>query len=75
MTTRTKHHIPWYLWPSVALGQLVATIIELVGRFVAILLGFVLFVIGAVVSLTIVGAIIGIPLMLFGGMLVLKGMF
>jgi hypothetical protein len=75
MTTRTKHHIPWYLWPIVALWQLVATIIELVGRFVAILLGFVLFVVGAVVSLTIVGAIVGIPLMLFGGMLVLKGMF
>jgi hypothetical protein len=75
MTTRTKHSIPWYLWPVVALWQLVATIIELVGRFVAILLGFVLFVVGAVVSLTIVGAIVGIPLMLFGGMLVLRGMF
>jgi hypothetical protein len=75
MTARTKHRIPWYLWPIVALWQLVATIIELAGRSVAILLGFALFVAGAVVSLTIVGAIVGIPLMLIGGMLVVRGMF
>jgi hypothetical protein len=75
MTARQKSSIPWYLWPFWALWQLVTTIIELVGRFVAILLGFVLFVVGGLVSLTIVGAIIGIPLMLFGGLLVLRGLF
>jgi hypothetical protein len=66
---------PWYLWPFIAIWRLVTTIIELTGRFVAILLGFVLFVAGAIVSLTIVGAIVGIPLMIFGGMLMLRGIF
>ncbi len=75
MTTHAKNSVPWYLWPFWALWQLVATIIELVGRFVAILLGFVLVVVGGLVSLTIIGAIIGIPLMLFGGLLVLRGLF
>ncbi len=66
---------PWFLWPFIAIWRLVTTIIELTGRFVAILLGFVLFVIGAILSLTIVGAIVGIPLMIFGGMLMVRGIF
>ncbi len=66
---------PWFLWPFIAIWRLVTTIIELTGRFVAILLGFVLFVVGAIVSLTIVGAIVGIPLMIFGGMLMIRGIF
>jgi hypothetical protein len=66
---------PWFLWPFIAIWRLVTTIIELTGRFVAILLGFVLFVIGAILSLTIVGAIVGIPLMIFGGMLMIRGIF
>ncbi|MEK6573503.1 MAG: hypothetical protein AABZ58_04225 [Chloroflexota bacterium] len=66
---------PWFLWPFIAIWRLVTTIIELTGRFVAILLGFVLFVIGAILSLTIVGAIVGIPLMIFDGMLMLRGIF
>ena len=61
--------------PFVALWRLCATIIELTGRFVAILIGFILVVVGIVISLTIVGAIIGIPLALFGLMLMGRGLF
>jgi len=42
---------------------------------VAVLLGFVLLVVGLIVTLTVVGAIIGIPLMLFGILLMLRGLF
>jgi hypothetical protein len=70
-----RRRIAWYLWPLVAIWRLVATIVELTGRFVAVLLGFVLLVVGLLVTLTVVGAFIGIPLMLFGILLMLRGLF
>ncbi len=70
----TRHQTHWLLWPVVALWRLLAGIIDLTGRFVAILLGFIFFVVGVLVSLTIVGAIIGIPLALFGLLLVVRGL-
>lgn len=75
MKTEIKTHNPWYLWPFVALWKLLATIVELTGRFVAMVLGIVLILVGILVSLTIVGAIIGIPLAIVGLLLLLRGMF
>jgi len=74
MSRRTRS-LSWILWPVIALWRLLASIIELTGRFVVILLGTVLIFAGLLVSLTIVGAIVGIPLMLFGGLLVVRGLF
>lgn len=80
MTTIHRHHmhrhgIPWYLWPFAALWRLLATIVGLTGRFVAMVLGLVFILVGVLVSLTIVGAIIGIPMALIGLLLFLKGVF
>jgi hypothetical protein len=66
---------PWYLWPVVALWRLVAVVIGLTGRLVAVLLGVVLFVGGGLLTLTVVGAIAGIPLMFVGGLLIVRGIF
>ncbi|HMU92726.1 MAG TPA: hypothetical protein PKE35_17500 [Anaerolineales bacterium] len=75
MTTQTKQHIPWYLWPFAALWKLLAVIVELTGRFVAMVLGLVLILVGGIVSLTVIGAIIGIPLAIIGLLLLLRGIF
>ena len=75
MTTRTKKHIPWYLWPFVALWKLLAVIVEMTGRFVAMVLGVVFIIVGIIVSLTIIGAIVGIPLAIIGLLLLLRGIF
>jgi hypothetical protein len=75
MTTEQKHHIPWFLWPFAAIWKLLAVIVELTGRFVAMVLGAVLILVGVIVSLTIVGAIVGIPLALIGLLLFFRGMF
>ena len=75
MTFHTKHHTPWFLWPFVALWRLLAMIVEMTGRFVAMVLGIVFIVVGVIVSLTIVGAIIGIPMAIIGLLLLLKGIF
>jgi hypothetical protein len=74
MTTHTKH-IPWYLWPFAALWKLLAVIVELTGRLAAMILGIVLMIVGALVSLTVIGAIVGIPLTIVGLLLFLKGIF
>jgi hypothetical protein len=75
MTTQTKKHIPWYLWPFAALWKLIAVIVEMTGRFVAMVLGVVFIIVGVIVSLTIVGAIVGIPLAIIGLLLLLRGVF
>jgi hypothetical protein len=75
MTAHAKHHIPWYLWPFAAIWKLLAVIVELTGRLVAMILGVVLMIVGGIVSLTIVGAVVGIPLAIIGLLLFLKGIF
>ncbi len=75
MTTTHKREIPWYLWPFYALWMLVAGIVEFTGRFVAMVLGLVLILVGLLVSLTIIGAIVGIPLAIIGLLLLLRGIF
>lgn len=75
MTTQTKSHIPWYLWPFAALWKLLAVIVEMTGRLVAMALGIVLIIVGVIVSLTIIGAIVGIPLAVVGLLLLLRGIF
>lgn len=75
MTAQSKHSTPWYLWPFAFIWKLLATIVELTGRFVAMVLGVVLVIVGVIVSLTIVGAIVGVPLALIGLLLFLRGLF
>jgi hypothetical protein len=62
------------LWPFVALFRLVAGILILGGRFLVMVLGMVFIFVGILVSLTIVGAIVGIPLALVGLLLVFRGL-
>lgn len=75
MSTQTKRQISWFWWPFVAIWKLLATIVEITGRFVAMVLGIVLVVVGVLISLTIIGAIVGIPLALVGLLLFLRGLF
>jgi len=74
MTTHAKR-IPWYLWPLTAIWKLLAVIVEMTGRFVAMILGIVLIIVGVLVSLTFIGAIVGVPLAIVGLLLFLKGIF
>jgi hypothetical protein len=75
MTTQEKHHTPWYLWPFVAIWKLLAVIVEMTGRLVAMIIGIVLMIVGVLVSLTLIGAIVGVPLAIVGLLLFVKGIF
>jgi hypothetical protein len=66
---------PWYLWPFVALWRLLTGILALTGRLVAVILGLVFVLVGALLSATVVGAFVGVPLLLFGALLVIRGLF
>ena len=74
MTTH-KQSIPWYLWPFAAIWKLLTVIVEMTGRFVAMILGIVFVIVGVIASLTIIGAIIGVPLAVIGLLLFFRGMF
>jgi len=73
MAEQTK--TPWLLWPFVALWRLVTWILAMTGRLVAILLGIVFMVVGVIATLTVIGAIIGVPMFLFRVLLVFRGLF
>ena len=63
------------LWPITAPFRLVQFLLKSVGRLAFIAFGFVLVMVGVMISFTIVGACIGIPLMLLGLSLILRGLF
>lgn len=63
------------LLPFVAIWRLIVFIFEFMGRFVAVSLGLILILVGVVVSLTGIGAIVGIPMILFGMVLIARGFF
>ncbi len=74
MTTRAKH-TPLLLAPFAWAWQLVSWILGLTGRLLAVLLGFVFLIVGFLLTLTVVGAILGIPLVILAFALIIRGLF
>jgi hypothetical protein len=71
----TKTETPLLLQPFVWLWQLVTWVLGLTGRLVAVILGFVLLVLGLLLTLTVIGAIVGIPMLIVGFALIARGLF
>lgn len=63
----------WLLKPFAWLWNLIATIILLTGRSLAVILGLVLMLVGVILTITVIGAIVGIPLFIIGLLLVVRG--
>ena len=55
----TKNVTPWFLWPFVAVWDLLALVINIIGRILAALLGLVLMIVGIALIITIAGIPIG----------------
>jgi hypothetical protein len=75
MTDTEERRVPWLLWPFYALWRLLTFILNATGRLVVAVLGIALMVVGIVISLTVVGAPLGIPLALLGLLLLLRAFF
>ena len=73
--SQSRARVPWYLWPFVALWDLIVWIVSLTGRLVAVILGLVLIIVGVVLTITVVGAILGIPLAVVGFLLIVRGLW
>jgi len=65
----------WLLRPFVWLWNFIASIVMLTGRLVAVILGFVLMLVGIILTITVVGAIAGIPLLVIGILLIVRGLW
>jgi hypothetical protein len=67
--------MPILLCPFWALWRLVTGILELTGRLVAVILGVVFMLVGALLTALVIPAIVGIPLFVFGFLLTMRGIF
>lgn len=75
MTDSTDRQVPWILWPFYALWKLLTLILNITGRILCALLGIVLMIAGVAISMSIVGAVLGIPLAAFGFLLTVRALF
>jgi hypothetical protein len=66
---------PWIFWPVAAVLDLIAFCLRLTGRFVGFAIGLVLLVIGGILTLTIVLAPIGIPILIIGLLVIIRALF
>lgn len=70
-----KIHTPWFLWPLRTMFELVEWTLRLTGRLLAAVLGMVIMIAGGVLTLTFIAAPIGLPMILFGFLLMIRGIF
>ncbi|MDA0679794.1 MAG: hypothetical protein O3A13_12510 [Proteobacteria bacterium] len=75
MTGSAESHVPWILWPFYAIWKILTFILNITGRIICAVLGLSLMVAGVAISLSIVGAVLGIPLAAFGFLLAVRALF
>jgi len=62
-------------WPLVALWRLLTFLLELAGRLVLAVVALVVLVAGTLLTLTVAGAVLGIPLIIVGVLLLVRSIF
>jgi hypothetical protein len=75
MAAAESRRVPILLWPFWALWRLVTGILALTGRLVAGVLGIALMAAGALLTVTVVGAPVGVPLAVLGLLLLIRALF
>jgi len=75
MNAQEPTRVPILLWPFYAVWRLVTLILNITGRILCALLGIALMATGVAVSLSVIGAVIGIPLAAFGFLLAVRSLF
>ncbi|MGV8050038.1 MAG: hypothetical protein AB2L21_06785 [Anaerolineaceae bacterium] len=74
MNAETKK-VPWFLWPFWLVFQLALIILKVTGRMVCVVIGLVFLIIGIGLTATQIGALLGIPLIILGIMLMVHPVF
>ena len=71
-----KKSIAWVLlWPLSMIWSLAGFILKIAGRILCAVCGLVLMIVGVLVTLSVAGAPIGIPLTAFGFLLLVRALF
>lgn len=71
----TKKTSPWFLWPFVAVWNLLALILNITGRVLTGILGVGLMIVGIALTMTVAGAPVGIPFAILGLLLIIRSIF
>ncbi len=75
MNDSTQSSVPILLWPFYAIWRLLTLILNLIGRVISALVGIALMVGGVAITLSVVGAPVGIPLASLGFLLLIRALF
>ncbi len=67
--------VPILLWPFYAIWRLLTFVVELIGRLLCGVLGIGLMIAGVAITLSIIGAPVGIPLASVGFLLLVRSIF
>jgi len=63
------------LWPFYAIWRLLTFILSVVGRLICSVLGIGMMIVGVLITMSVVGAPIGIPLASLGFLLLIRALF
>ncbi len=75
MNMETERRVPLLLWPFYAIWRFLTFVLNVVGRLLCALLGLGLMFAGVAVTLSLVGAPIGIPVAALGFLLLIRAVF
>ena len=75
MDDSTNSRVPILLWPFYAIWRFLTFVLELIGRLLCALVGIGLMIAGVAITLSIVGAPVGIPLASVGFLLLVRAIF
>ena len=75
MNDSTESSVPILLWPVYAIWRLLTFILSVIGRLLCAVLGIALMIAGVAITLSIVGAPVGIPLAALGFLLLVRAIF
>lgn len=75
MNDSTQSNLPILLWPFYAVWRLLTFVLKVIGRLVSALLGIGLMIAGVAITLSVVGAPLGIALASLGFLLLIRALF
>ena len=75
MNDSTQSHVPLLLWPFYAIWRVLTFFLEVVGRLLCALLGIGMMIAGVAITLSVIGAPIGIPLASLGFLMLIRSLF
>ena len=75
MSNSTDTRVPVLLWPFYAIWRLLTFVLSVVGRLICAILGLGIMIAGVAITMSVVGAPIGIPLGSLGFLLLLRAVF